>query len=346
MRNLTTLLIAAALCVPSIAQEKKQDKTEPAKSIAQKKSQQKKKTPKNKLAFLTPKKAGPDFEIQGEYVGMVHDGRLKLGLQVIAMGDGQFEGVAYPGGLPGAGWDGKQRVKVSGKTEGDVTVISGDKGSAHIKGGIALAYNDEGERMGELKKVVRKSPTLGLKPPAGANVLFDGKSADKFKNGKLVDGMLQQGMTSKDKFGSFKLHMEFMLSYMPYARGQGRSNSGVYMQGRYECQILDSFGLTGEHNECGGIYTTAKPKVNMCLPPLSWQTYDVEFHAAEFDAAGKKSKSARITVKHNGVVIHDNVEADHATTASPKKEGPEKGPIYIQNHGNPVRFRNIWVAPL
>lgn len=343
MKHLVIIMLTAALGVVSAAQEQKEQQPKQEPKVTPEK---KKEVPKNKLAFLTPKKAGPDFEVQGEYVGKVHDGALQIGMQIIARGEGKFEGVVYPGGLPGAGWDGEARIKLSGETEGDVTVIKSDMGHADIKEGVAVAYNNEELKIGELRKVIRKSPSLGMKPPTGAMVLFDGKSADKFKNGKLVDGMLQQGMTSKDEFGSFKLHMEFMLSYMPYARGQGRSNSGVYMQGRYECQILDSFGLTGEHNECGGIYKIAKPKVNMCFPPLSWQTYDVEFRAAEFDEAGKKAKNARLTVRHNGVVIHDDVEADHATTASPLKEGPEKGPIYIQNHGNPVRFRNIWVAPL
>ena len=130
---------------------------------------------------------------------------------------------------------------------------------------------------------------------------------------------------------------------MPNERGQGRANSGFYSQGRYEVQILDSFGLTGENNECGGIYSIKKPDVNMCFPPLTWQTYDVDFTAAKYDASGKKTADARITVKQNGVVIHDNVALPKATPAAPVAEGPEPGPIYLQDHGNPIRFRNIWV---
>ena len=131
---------------------------------------------------------------------------------------------------------------------------------------------------------------------------------------------------------------------MPAARGQGRANSGCYMQGRYEVQILDSFGLSGENNECGGIYTIAKPSVNMCLPPLTWQTYDVDYTAAKFDADKKKTANAKLTVRHNGVLIHENVELPKGTTAAPVAEGPEPGPIYIQDHGNPIRFRNIWLV--
>src|SRR5690606_10766687 len=131
-------------------------------------------------------------------------------------------------------------------------------------------------------------------------------------------------------FGDHKIHIEFLLPYKPEARGQGRGNSGIYLQGRYEVQMLDSFGLEGRDNECGGIYSVAKPKVNMCLPPLVWQTYDIDFTAARYDAEGKKTANARITVHHNGVLIHDDIELPHATTASRLKEGPEDGPIYLQ----------------
>jgi hypothetical protein len=130
---------------------------------------------------------------------------------------------------------------------------------------------------------------------------------------------------------------------MPTARDQGRGNSGVYIQSRYEVQVLDSFGLEGEDNECGGIYSIAKPAVNMCLPPLAWQTYDIDFTAARYDEQGNKTKNARVTIKHNGVVIHDNLELPHGTPGR-NAEGPGPDALFLQDHGNPVAFRNIWAV--
>ena len=292
-------------------------------------------------------KKDPDFAIQGEYTGELgdQDGKQKWGLQVIALGEGKFHVVAYPAGLPGDGWNKEAKIEVDGSLKDGALTISTDKGSAEIKDGVAKIKDDKGRPVGELKKVERKSTTLGKKPPDGAVVLFDGKSGDAFTDPKkFVDGLMSQGITSKQKFQDFSLHMEFLLSYMPSDRGQGRANSGCYMQGRYEVQILDSFGLSGEHNECGGIYTIAKPDTNMCFPPLSWQTYDVEYMAAKFDAAGKKTANAKMSVLHNGVSIHKDVELPKSTTASPLQEGPEPGPIFLQDHGNPIRFRNIWLV--
>lgn len=312
-------------------------------------AQKKNKRNKRRQAYLDPAKAGPDFKVQGEYTGKIttNDGTTKFGVQVIALGDGKFDAVGYPGGLPGDGWTGDEKIKASGGTKAGVTTLKGDQGSGRIEDGTLTIMDSNGTIIGTLKKTVRKSPTLGAKPPASAVVLFDGTTAKHFKGGKLTkDGLLQQGMTSHRKFHSFKLHLEFQTSFMPYARGQGRSNSGVYMQGRYETQILDSFGLEGRMNECGGIYSIRHPDLNMCLPPLSWQTYDIDFTAAKYDDAGKKTADARMTVKLNGVEIHNNVALPKTTTAAPVKAGPEPGPIYIQNHGNPLRFRNIWLVEI
>ena len=176
--------------------------------------------------------------------------------------------------------------------------------------------------------------------------MFDGSSVDHWLGGKMTDdGLLMQGTTSKETFQSHKLHIEFRLPYQPQDRGQARGNSGIYLQGRYEVQMLDSFGLEGKDNECGGIYTISSPDVNMCFPPLEWQTYDIDFTASKFDDQGNMTSKPLITVRHNGVVVHKDVELPKSTTASPNKPGPEPGPVFLQNHGNPVRYRNIWVQP-
>ncbi|HEX6984926.1 MAG TPA: DUF1080 domain-containing protein [Planctomycetaceae bacterium] len=304
-----------------------------------------------KQGVLDPAEADQDFAFQGEYEGTVdRDGdRVKYGVQVIALGDGKFDAVGYPGGLPGAGWNGEDKVKGSGERDGDEVVITNPEGNAEavIRDG-EMTISIDGEEIGALKRVERKSPTLETKPPAGAVVLFGGDEADlkNFRDGaRFEKGHLREGFTSKQEFGDYTLHVEFLLSYMPHARGQARSNSGAYQQGRYEVQILDSFGLEGASNECGGIYQAKAPSVNMCLPPLQWQTYDIDFTAAKYDAAGNKTAPARMTVRHNGVVIHENVEVPAGTPGGTQAEGPGPGPLHVQNHGNPLWFRNIWVVP-
>ncbi len=301
--------------------------------------------------YDTPESAAedPDFLVQGEYSGslMTDDGERKVGVQVIALGAGKFRAVGHMGGLPGDGWDGEERTETDSATENGTVVFhrpeSGVKGVL-AKGGIRVVTED-GTEIGSLNRIERKSPTLGEKPPAGALVLFDGSNADAWHNGRITkDGLLKQGVASKEKFGDLRVHIEFRLPFKPTARGQARGNSGIYLQGRYEVQMLDSFGLSGEHNECGGIYTVRKPDVNMCLPPLQWQTYDIDFTAAEFDQEGKMTAKPKLTVFHNGVKIHENVEVGKSTTASPNKEKAGPGPITLQNHGNPVRYRNIWVV--
>jgi hypothetical protein len=287
--------------------------------------------------YTDPEQVDADFAFQGEYTGEI--GEIKMGAQVIALGDGKFDVVSYVGGLPGDGWDGAIPGRSTGQRQGDVVKIDQTEiqdGKWRTADGVLF------------QKVNRKSETMGAKPPAGAVVLFDGTSADAFNGGRMTeDGLLEQGCTSKQTFGSHKLHIEFRLPYKPLARGQARGNSGLYLQGRYEVQMLDSFGLKGEQNECGGIYSVGPPAVNMCFPPLSWQTYDVDYQAAVYDASGKLTRNPRVTVKHNGVVIHDDIElpGERNTTAAPVKAGPEPGPVYLQDHGNPVRYRNIWVLP-
>lgn len=295
---------------------------------------------------LTVVEAGPDFALQGEYTGTIdEDGKeIKLGIQVIALGGGKFRAVAHAGGLPGDGWNGEKKVEAEATAKEGEIVFANPAGEGIVKDG-KFEIRIGGEVVGTLEKVVRKSPTLGAKPPEGAVVLYGGPDdAEKWEGGKADEnGLLQQGAKSKETFaGPLTLHLEFQLSFKPAARGQGRANSGCYVQGRHEVQILDSFGLAGKNNEAGGIYEVSDPSVNMCFPPLSWQTYDIDFTPATFED-GKKTANARMTVRHNGVVVQDDVEVPKATRAAPVKEGPGPGPIYLQNHGNQIRFRNVWV---
>ncbi|HPO17550.1 MAG TPA: DUF1080 domain-containing protein, partial [Candidatus Hydrogenedentes bacterium] len=170
----------------------------------------------------------------------------------------------------------------------------------------------------ELKRTILKSPTLDMTPPPGAVVLFDGKNTDCWQRWPLTwgitgDGAMQVGgsnMVTKQEFGDAQYHVEFMTPFMPDELGQGRGNSGVYIAGRYEVQVLDSFADIPADNLCGGIYKKAVPLAAPCLPPLQWQTYDITFISPKFDASGKKVSNAEITVVHNGIIIHDKLVMD------------------------------------
>ena len=312
--------------------------------------------------------------IQGEYEGKTGETK-PYGAQVIALGHDNYQAVFYPGGLPGAGWDGVSKILLDGKGTSAGAEFQGtdckSKGylqedpakfsatrqnppkghkifSGKIAGGVFTGKSDDGQQY-SLKRVVRKSPTLGAQPPKGATVLFDGKGTEAFNGGRLdemtkllnTDG---RDITTKENYNSYSMHVEFMLPYRPEARGQGRGNSGFYQVGMYEVQILDSFGLDGLNNECGGVYQKADPKVNMCLPPLQWQTYDVDFTNAKADAEGKKTSDARMTLRHNGVLIHDDLVINGKTGGARKDPEGTPGPVKLQGHGNPLQFRNIWIV--
>ncbi len=300
-----------------------------------------------RIAITDPAQVDMDFTYQGEYAGTIHHpgyGRRHAGLQVIARGDGKFEAVLFEGGLPGAGWDEAGRTSLAGALSDGTLTLMGDGQLILVDGRKALVQDTSGTVLGELARLVRVSPTMSASAPSQAIILFDGSSTENLEGADVTeDGLLEVGTTTKIPVRDFRLHLEFRLPYMPYAAGQGRGNSGVYIQRRYEVQILDSFGLEGLFNECGALYRQQPPDINMCLPPLSWQTYDIWFRAARFDDEGNKTENARITVLHNGVPIHSNREIA-AKTGAGLPEGPEPMPILLQDHGNPVHFRNVWIV--
>ncbi len=270
-----------------------------------------------------PAVTDPAYALQGEYQ------KGEQGIQVAALGEDVFRVSVFNGGLPGAGWN---------RTAIQVQELSLDEVEDFLKDSA-------------IKKITRSSPTLEAAPPSSAVVLFDGSESSLKKHwadgAKLADGKyLQAGATGLDKFQSYRLHLEFRTPWMPKASGQGRGNSGVYHQGCYETQVLDSFGFDNEGNTCGAIYGVKPADFNAGLPPMVWQTYDVEFTAPSWNAAGQKTSNARLTVWLNGMLIHRDTEAPGPTTAAPLKEFADGGPIYLQDHGNPVQYRNIWVLPL
>ena len=237
---------------------------------------------------------------------------------------------------------------------------------------VALLIAAEPEYYGDisdlkLNKPEDKEDVKSTPPPKQAIILFDGKSLDNWTKTdgkteapwKLVAGGAMEAKSgniiTKEKFdGSFKLHVEFRVPYMPKATGQGRGNSGVYVQGRYEVQVLDSYGLKSKDNDCGAIYEVAAPLVNACKAPTVWQSYDIEFTAPRCDD-GKIVEPARMTVYHNGIKIQDDTKLlrknkdgkDEIVTNTRAGLGGDPckpGPIMLQDHGNPVQFRNIWLV--
>lgn len=203
-------------------------------------------------------------------------------------------------------------------------------------------------------KVVDPGPPGG--PPSDALVLFDGKDLAHWEGGEkwlIQDGVATVrggGITSKQSFGDCQLHVEWAAPEEVKGSGQGRGNSGVYLMGRYEVQILDSYqNETYYDGQCASIYKQRPPLVNVCRKPGEWQTYDIIFTAPKFDKEGTLSHPAAITVLQNGVLVQNHFELEGSTAWDRPPEyaaHPVKQPLQIQNHGNPVKFRNIWIREL
>jgi 3-keto-disaccharide hydrolase len=205
-------------------------------------------------------------------------------------------------------------------------------------------------------------PVIDPGPPGGvpsdAIVLFDGQGLDRWKSEsggpakwKLENGYIEVNGTgnilSKQEFGDVQVHVEWAAPSVVKGEGQGRGNSGVYLQGRYEIQVLDSYqNKTYPNGQAGALYGVAAPLVNACRKPGEWQTYDIIFHPPK-PAEGGKIEPGSVTVLQNGVLVQDHTPvAGVATTAAVFHGAVPQGPLLLQDHGNPVRYRLVWVRPL
>ena len=284
-----------------------------------------------------------------------HKGRISA--QIRPLGGGRHEGfVAF---YKSKTLEGVLKLKAgSGKFEGDSVQSAGGSltlevsGAAQIEDGkLKGTFKGEmGEGMFEGAVVHPKSKTLGAKPPKQAKVLFDGKPAmdawTDFRWKVTPEGtMVVQGgdIHAKGEMHNFLLHVEFRTPLMAEAQGQARGNSGVYLQSKYEVQVLDSFGLFPlQNNDCSAIYSLKAPNGNACLPPGEWQTYDITFVAGN----PAKNQLPRITVVHNGVTVVDKFEVPKSALAAGTTAADASGGfLKLQDHGNPVEYRNIWVEP-
>ena len=211
--------------------------------------------------------------------------------------------------------------------------------------------------------VVTPGAVVSVKPPSDAIVLFDGTSLAKWTQGdgkpaawKLVDGAFEVvpktgSMMTRDAFGDVQLHIEWMSPNPPHGEDQDRGNSGVFFGGGlYEVQVLDSYGnVTYADGQAASLYGQFPPLVNASRKPGEWQSYDIVYHRPRFDVAGKVQSAARFTVLHNGILVQDNMELVGPTangSRPPYAKHADKLPISLQDHGHPVRFRNVWVRDL
>ena len=206
------------------------------------------------------------------------------------------------------------------------------------------------------------TPDAAGKPPSDAVVLFDGKDSSHWvhKDGSpskwtVADGYMEVApktgeIRTNESFGDCQLHVEFREPSPPKGEDQDRGNSGIFLMGLYEIQVLDSYeNRTYADGQAAAVYGQYPPLVNASRPPGQWQTYDIVFHGPRFDTAGKLTRAARVTVFHNGVLVQDNVEISGPTAHGerpPYKAHPEKLPFALQDHGEPVRFRNLWIRNL
>ncbi|MGI6456189.1 MAG: 3-keto-disaccharide hydrolase [bacterium] len=308
-----------------------------------------------------------EIPVYGNYHGDFSEWESPIRAQVVADGGDNYHAVFYSPDENGV----EKRYVINGKKQKNVTrfegdvEVGGDYGTCHVSGEIVngifegtVKFRDSQDTF-RLERVELKPPTLGAEPPEGALVLL---GMNPQENQKLLyenftvqprwvvhnDGSVSisgSSIISKQEYSDAKIHIEFMTPYMPYERGQARGNSGVYIIGRYELQVLDSFGEPPRDNEAGGFYQVAVPKVNAALPPQEWQTYDITFRAPKFEN-GQKTENARVTVVYNGITIHDDLVLPKNTPGGVSNQEAESGPLLLQDHSDQVRYRNVWIQKL
>ncbi len=297
--------------------------------------------------------------VMGVYEGFwtAKDGaKGRISAQIRPLGGGKHDGfVAF---YREKTLEGALRLKPgSGKFESDTVKSSGGmltpelSGAAQIQNGkLTGTFKGElGEGTFDGSLAHPKPRRLGAKPPKRAKVLFDGKPGEGWSDFRwkvTPEGTMVAGggdIHAKDKYANYLLHVEFRTPLMPEAQGQARGNSGVYLQNKYEVQVLDSFGLFPlQNNDCAAIYSIKAPEMNACLPPGEWQVYDITF--VQGNLAQKTLPT--VTVVHNGVKVIDKFELPKsAVETGPVGSEVEGGFLKLQDHGNPVEYRNIWVEP-
>jgi Domain of Unknown Function (DUF1080) len=229
---------------------------------------------------------------------------------------------------------------------------------------VLLALCAFGVNRGERPASAAAPTSAAVAPPAHKDVvvLFSGRNEDLEKHWvrrrgdapgrwKVSDGAMEPtggDIMSRQRFSDFQLHVEFREPSMPQARGQAKGNSGVFLQGRYEIQVLDSYGIADPgRGDCGAVYDRSAPLLNACKPPLEWQTYDILFRAPRANPTTHQvTEPARVTVIQNGITIQNNQEITGVTGAAIDEAVDQPGPILLQDHGYPVAYRNVWVLPL
>lgn len=262
------------------------------------------------------------------------------------------------------------QVELPGRIEGDRLLVSGTSSGTEWEGVISkqtLRILKRGYGgVFAMQSVSRKSPTDGIEPPPGAIVLLpfvpgQKPSLAEWNAGNWVaapDGVLHRApgvgprpdlprkdIVTKRYFKSVRLHLEFRVPYEPDLRSQARGNSGIFFNDRFEVQVLDSYGVISGTGDCAAIYGVAAPRVNAAFPPLAWQTFDVTYRAPRVDGSGKMTREPTLTVLWNGIKVHADQNVPKATDGSARPIAAA-GPIRIQDHGNLVYYRNIWVQEL